>query len=36
MFDQLEDILIRMEENINELNEPTVANDTARVQQLVK
>ena len=27
MFDKLEDILVRLEEILNELNEPTVAND---------
>ncbi len=26
MFDKLEDILVRLEEILNELNEPTVAN----------
>ena len=33
MFDKLDDILIRLEE---ELNEPTVANDTVRFQKLMK
>ena len=27
MFDKLEDILVRLAEILNELNEPTVAND---------
>ena len=30
MFDKLEDLLIRFEEVLNELNEPTVANNQAR------
>ena len=36
MFDKLEDILVRLEEILNELNEPTVANDTSRFQKLMK
>ena len=36
MFDKLDDILVRLEEILNELNEPTVANDTARFQKLMK
>jgi len=36
MFDKLDDILIRLEEVLNELNEPTVANDTVRFQKLMK
>ena len=36
MFDKLDDILVRLEEILNELNEPTVANDTARFQRLMK
>ena len=36
MFDKLEDILVRLEEILNKLNEPTVANDTARFQKLMK
>ena len=36
MFDKLEDILVRLEEILNELNEPTVANDTGRFQKLMK
>ena len=36
MFDKLEDILIRLDEIINELAEPNVANDTNRFQKLMK
>lgn len=36
MFDKLEDILIRLDEILNELNEPNVANDTQRFQKLMK
>lgn len=36
MFDRLEDILIRLEEILGELNEPTVANDQGRFQKLMK
>lgn len=36
MFDKLEDILIRFEEILGELNEPTVANDQTRFQKLMK
>lgn len=36
MFDKLEDILIRFEEVLGELNEPTVANDQTRFQKLMK
>ena len=36
MFDKLEDLLIRFEEVLNELNEPTVANNQARFQKLMK
>ena len=36
MFDKLEDILIRLDEILNELNEPNVANDTNRFQKLMK
>lgn len=36
MFDKLEDILIRLAEILNELNEPNVANDTNRFQKLMK
>ena len=31
MFDKLEDILVRLEEILNELNEPTVANDLSLI-----
>lgn len=36
MFDKLEDLLIRFEELLNELNEPGVAADAARFQRLMK
>ena len=36
MFDKLDDILIRLEEVLNDLNEQTVANDTVRFQKLMK
>ena len=36
MFDKLEDLLIRLEEILSELNEPGVANDPARFQRLMK
>lgn len=36
MFDKLEDLLIRFEEILSELNEPTVANDQNRFQKLMK
>lgn len=36
MFDKLEDLLIRFEEILNELNEPTVAANQARFQKLMK
>ena len=36
MFDKLEELLIRFEEVLNELNEPTVANNQARFQKLMK
>lgn len=36
MFDKLEDLLIRLEEVLGELNEPGVANDPARFQKLMK
>ena len=35
-FDKLEDLLIRLEEILSELNEPGVANDPARFQKLMK
>jgi len=36
MFDRLEDLLIRFEEILSELNEPTVANDQSRFQKIMK
>ena len=36
MFDKLEDLLIRFEEILSELNEPTVTNDQSRFQKLMK
>ena len=36
MFDRLEDLLIRLEEIMSELSEPSVVNDTARFQKLMK
>lgn len=36
MFDKLEDLLVRFEELLNELNEPGVASDAARFQKLMK
>ncbi len=36
MFDKLEDLLIRFEEILSELNEPTVANDQQRFRKLMK
>lgn len=36
MFDRLEDLLIRLEEIVSELNEPFVVNDTGRFQKLMK
>lgn len=36
MFDKLEDLLVRFEELLNELNEPGVASDPARFQRLMK
>ncbi|RDU23353.1 peptide chain release factor 1 [Anaerosacchariphilus polymeriproducens] len=36
MFDKLEDLLIRFEEIMSELNEPNVANDQARFRKLMK
>ena len=36
MFDKLEDLLVRLEEILSELNEPGVANDPARFQKLMK
>ncbi|MCQ2508600.1 MAG: PCRF domain-containing protein, partial [Dorea sp.] len=36
MFDRLEDLLIRLEEILSELQEPTVANDQNRFRKLMK
>ena len=36
MVDKLEDLLVRLEEILSELNEPGVANDPARFQKLMK
>ena len=36
MFDKLEDLLVRLEEILSELNEPGVANDPARFKKLMK
>ena len=36
MFDKLEDLLVRLEEILSELNEPGVANDPACFQKLMK
>lgn len=36
MFDKLEDILIRLEEILRQLNEPGVAEDAGRFQRLMK
>ena len=36
MFDKLEDLLVRLEEILSELNEPGVANEPARFQKLMK
>ena len=36
MFDKLEDLLVRLEEILSELNEPGVANDPERFQKLMK
>ncbi len=36
MFDRLEDLLIRMEEILSELQEPDVANDQKRFRKLMK
>ena len=36
MFDKLEDLLIRFEEILSELNEPSVVNNQARFQKLMK
>ena len=36
MFDRLDDLLIRYEEVMGELQEPDVANDPARFRKLMK
>ena len=36
MFDKLEDLLLRFEDVLNELNEPSVVNDQARFRRLMK
>ena len=36
MFDKLEDILVRFEEIMNELNDPSVVNDQQRFKKLMK
>lgn len=36
MFDRLEDLVIRLEEIVSELNEPSVVNDQGRFQKLMK
>ncbi len=36
MFDRLEDLAIRLEEIVSELNEPSVVNDQGRFQRLMK
>ena len=36
MFDKLEDLVIRFQEIVDELNEPTVVNDQARFRKLMK
>ena len=36
MFDRLDDLLIRYEELMSELQEPDVANDQARFRKLMK
>ncbi len=36
MFDKLEDLLIRLDEILNELQEPDVANDQNRFRKLMK
>ena len=36
MFDRLEDLLIRLEEVLSELQEPDVANDMNRFRKLMK
>ena len=36
MFDKLEDLLVRLEEILSELQEPDVANDQNRFRKLMK
>ena len=36
MFDKLEDLLVRLDEILNELQEPDVANDINRFRKLMK
>ncbi len=36
MFDKLEDLLLRFEDVLNELNEPSVVNDQVRFRKLMK
>ena len=36
MFDKLDDLLLRYEDLMNELNEPSVVNDQARFRKLMK
>ena len=36
MFDKLEDLLIRLDEILSELQEPDVANDQERFRKLMK
>ena len=36
MFDKLEDIVLRLEEVLNQLQEPDVANDQNRFRKLMK
>ena len=36
MFDKLEDLLLRFEDIMNELNEPSVVNDQKRFRKLMK
>ena len=36
MFDKLEDILVRFEEVLKELNDPTVVNDQQKFRKLMK
>ena len=36
MFDKLDDLLLRYEDLMNELNEPSVVNDQERFRKLMK